>query len=139
MSGFISQLAVRELSADSGRLWELAEPLTYIIDPERSITVPAGFVTDGASVPRALWAVYPAWGRYSRAAVMHDHLCALVHDGRPHPYAPTRADADAMFRKAMGDDGVSSLTRTVLYAAVRVGAHMRGAAVNQPFDTEDQP
>lgn len=35
--------------------------------------VPAGFVTDGASVPRWLWSVFPPVGRYFVAACLHDH------------------------------------------------------------------
>jgi len=36
--------------------------------------VPAGFVTDFASTPRALWSVIPPTGRYQLAAVVHDFL-----------------------------------------------------------------
>jgi hypothetical protein len=38
------------------------------------ITVPAGFVTDFASTPRAIWAVLPPFGTYQLAAVVHDFL-----------------------------------------------------------------
>ncbi len=37
-----------------GRIAILLEPLTW-----RGITVPTGFMTDGASVPRILWAWLP--------------------------------------------------------------------------------
>src|SRR6266850_4958854 len=38
------------------------------------IIVPAGFVTDFASTPRAIWAVLPPVGQYQLAAVVHDFL-----------------------------------------------------------------
>src|SRR5262245_46141191 len=38
------------------------------------VVVPAGFVTDFASTPRALWSVVPPTGRYQLAAVVHDFL-----------------------------------------------------------------
>jgi hypothetical protein len=36
--------------------------------------VPAGYVTDGASVPRALSWLYPKYGAYLKAAIVHDWL-----------------------------------------------------------------
>src|SRR4051812_29221534 len=38
------------------------------------VVVPAGFVTDFASTPRAIWAVLPPVGNYQLAAVVHDFL-----------------------------------------------------------------
>ena len=35
--------------------------------------VPEGFVTDGASVPRIFWSVFPPVGRYFVAAIVHDY------------------------------------------------------------------
>jgi len=33
-----------------------------------------GFVTDFASIPRPLWWLLPKWGKYGKAAVIHDYL-----------------------------------------------------------------
>ena len=54
-----------------------------------TITAPAGFETDFASVPRLFWRIVPPWGRYSPAAVVHDFL---YHTG-----LVTRAEADRIF------------------------------------------
>lgn len=138
-SGFRTEpLTLTELPDDHGRLWRLEGPLTY-----QAITVRPGFVTDGASVPRWLWMALPAWGDYSRAAVVHDHLCALLADGRPHPAAPTRRAADAVFYAAMRESGVGLITRWVLWGGVRIGAvihRLTGAvAPNTTFDADDTP
>jgi hypothetical protein len=39
--------------------------------------VPAGVVSDGASVPRLLWSLYPPDGLHRAAACLHDCLFAL--------------------------------------------------------------
>jgi hypothetical protein len=53
----------------------LVEPMTYSIENTGEvIVVPAGFVTDFASTPRAIWAVLPPFGTYQKASVIHDYL-----------------------------------------------------------------
>lgn len=44
---------------------------------EPIIRVPAGFVTDFASIPRAFWVVLPPTGKYGKAAVVHDYLYVM--------------------------------------------------------------
>lgn len=144
MSAFTGTLTLAELDTD-WRLWRLEQPLVYevgALGSGRVIAVPKGFVTDGASVPRPLWWLLPTWGRYSRAAVIHDHLCVLLDRGTPHALAPTRRRADAIFFEAMGPLGVGALTRWALWLGVRVGAFSRrlgfGPARNEAFDTPDR-
>jgi hypothetical protein len=133
MSAFAGALSVTELDANV-RCWRLNVPLVYEIDTGRLIEVPQGFVTDGASVPRVFWSVLPPWGRYSRAAVLHDLLCALLDKGTPHDEAPTRRDADAIFFDAMAASGVNVVTRWVLWIGVRIGSVFPGAEPNLAFD-----
>ena len=75
--------------------------------------------------------------------MIHDHLVALIEDGRPHPSAPTRRDADAVFYRAMLDSGVGFLSRWTLWVGVRIGALMHNftgrVEANAPFDSDDQP
>jgi hypothetical protein len=40
-----------------------------------TITVPMGYKTDFASIPKILWSILPPHGKYERAAVIHDYLC----------------------------------------------------------------
>jgi hypothetical protein len=109
-------------------------PLVYEIDAGRMIEVPQGFVTDGASVPRVFWSLLPPWGRYSRAAVLHDRLCALIDRGTPHEAAPTRREADALFFEAMAASRVNVVTRWVLWIGVRIGSVLPGSEPNYAFD-----
>jgi len=42
---------------------------------QRLITVPAGYRTDFASIPRLVWPLLPPVGRGGKAAIIHDWLC----------------------------------------------------------------
>jgi Protein of unknown function (DUF1353) len=124
MSAFTGPLTLTHLDAD-WRRWRLESKLRFTTGDSESglvIDVPIGFVTDGASVPRPLWALLPAWGRYSRAVVVHDYLCRLIKDGTPHQTAPDRKTADAIFYEAMVVCGVNRVVRWVMWAAVRVAS-----------------
>lgn len=124
MSSFTGELTITEVAVN-WRVWRIEHDFTYEVGEKgsgRNITVPRGFITDGASVPRVLWWLFPAWGSYSRAAVIHDLLCHLVHAGFPHPEAPTRYAADRVFLEAMEVCGTGPITRRIMYWSVRFGA-----------------
>lgn len=121
MSAFTGPLTVTQVDAN-WRMWVLAQQLTYEVGFKgsgRAICVPQGFPTDGATVPRALWALLPYWGTYSRAAVVHDYLLIRLRTGDPHPEAPTRRQADRIFLEAMEVCGTGRIVRTLMYWAVR--------------------
>jgi hypothetical protein len=97
--------------------WKLLEDLVYQGNQE-TFTVPAGFKTDFASVPRLFTWLIPRYGRYTRAAILHDFLCET---------APvSRADADGLFRRIMRELDVPFLRRWTMWAAVRMGAGLQG-------------
>lgn len=101
-----------------GRIAVLLEPLTW-----RDITVPAGFMSDGASVPRLFWWWLPPWGDVAtRAALVHDWLLTLRDAGTPHPGAETRAEIDRLFYEALLDLGILSWRAWPTYAGVRAYA-----------------
>jgi len=123
MSAFTADLTITALA--DGHSWRTFDPVTYEVGSEGSgnvITVPPGFETDGASVPRPLWWLLPTWGTYSRAAVIHDFLCRSLDDGKPDPQAPDRKTADAIFYEAMVVCGTGMTMRWVMWAAVRLYA-----------------
>ena len=92
----------------------LEKPLVYQRpDGTNVITVPEGFVTDFASIPRAFWSLYQRTGRYQWAAVVHDYLY--------WEQTTTREEADTVFLEAMTESDVPSLDRIVIYKAVRAG------------------
>lgn len=96
-----------------GEQWRLLEPFAYVHPTAGVITVPAGFETDFASIPRALWAIYPPTGKWGKAAVVHDYLY--------HLGSLTRKECDQIFLQGMKDLGVPRARRTLMYWAVRVG------------------
>lgn len=97
--------------------WETLRTLTYHATTE-IFEVPAQERTDFASVPRVFVWFVPRYGRYTKAAILHDYLCSVaVPAGRI-----SRIDADGIFRQAMRELGVSFLRRWIMWAAVRLGA-----------------
>lgn len=115
-----SQLVVTEAGRnDHGReVWKLVEPLTFALELNGCgglrVNVPSGFETDFASIPRPFWRLFPPTGEYTRACVVHDHLCE-------HPAVP-RFVADAILRAAMQELGVATWKRVMIYYAVRLYA-----------------
>lgn len=77
-----------------------------------TITVPKGFVTDLASVPRLLWFKYSPQGRYAYAAIVHDYLY-WVQDPNI-----SKEEADKILKAAMIDSGVPELTVKAFNLAV---------------------
>jgi hypothetical protein len=127
MSRFTGPLTITQLDADY-RTWRLEQELVYEVGAEgsgRIVRVHPQFETDGASVPRLLQFYLPTWGRYSRAAVIHDYLYAQLRPGgSPHPQAPSRQAADAVFLEALEVCGVSIVIRRIMWAAVRVFGYL---------------
>jgi hypothetical protein len=111
---FSGDVVVRELAAAGGSRWQLVEPLGYQGRDEEFV-VPAGFTTDFASVPQALTWLVPRYGRYTKAAILHDHLWRLCAQGQ---FA--WADADGLLRRAMRELGVPFLRRWLMWGAVRL-------------------
>lgn len=107
---FLTPLRLEDIDGDN---FLLTEPLIYRTHSNEVIEVPAGFVTDFASIPRFFWRIYPPSGKYNKAAVVHDYL---------YRYGiGTKADADRIFREAMEDLGVNGFQRWTMYYAVKFG------------------
>jgi len=114
---------------ESFNLYEVVEDCQFT----RILTVPKGFVTDFASVPRWLWALFPPHGAAMPASVLHD-FCYTVHprevihnriaargDIELNPYDPVRDRliADRVFRNGLLKAGISKLQAEIMYRAVR--------------------
>lgn len=112
-------------------LWAVAKPLVYMTHAGDTITVPAGMVTDLASIPRWAWSLLPPDGPWTLASVFHDllyrtqgtgdRLAMTVREfiGRGRAYS--RAEADQILLQAMEDLKVSWIQRWAIWAAVRIG------------------
>jgi hypothetical protein len=96
---------------DSGKKFTIEERLVYESDlwPDL-IIVPAGFVTDLASIPRIFQSLIPKIGKHALPAIVHDYLCRL--DGFD------RRLADRIFLEAMKERGVNRIRRRLMYWAV---------------------
>lgn len=111
--------ASKALGADH---WRVTQPFRFYVGSEASgewVNVPAGYLTDGASVPQALWSLIPPWGAYGQAAVVHDMLCeylATTKDGVPQKI--TRARCDEILLEAMVALGVPKALRQAIYQGV---------------------
>ncbi len=133
MSRFTAPLVVTPLN--DGRTWEILhsteddEHFAYEIGEEDSgvvIRPPARFQTDFASVPRFLWWLFPRWGRYGNAAVIHDYLYqhgyfSLIDNETPETNHPDRKQADEIFLEAMGVLDTKKWQKYLIYWGVRVG------------------
>lgn len=149
MSAFTGSLVIEEVVP--GRRWRLAQPIRYEAGAKGSgkvITVPAGFETDGATIPAALRTMLAVWGSYGRAACLHDYLYSIARSGQlwgcdvnggdtVHPafagwdglYGGLPQDiltsfarewADDEFHRAMIACGTSRALAWVIWAAVRL-------------------
>jgi hypothetical protein len=115
----------------TGRKIKLATPhyADVTCDEGRfSLYIPAGFESDGATVPRWAWVWLPAWDRYSFAALFHDYLLQnrqvdLMDSMDRHTDAIlSRRGCDNVFFAIMRDTGVGWRTRWTMYLAVRLYA-----------------
>lgn len=115
MVGFTSPLRFED---NDGLPFMLTAPLNYWTEQlgrSQLLTVPQGFQTDLASIPRGLWNVLPPVGGYDRPAVVHDFLYQHASTSL------TRAEADAVLMEAMAWVGVGWWTRRTIYWGVRLG------------------
>lgn len=108
-SAFLSKLVTED---DSDTRFVLTAPLLYFSERlGRVVTVPTGFVTDFASVPRLPLIYALAGGMGNEAAVVHDYLYVSHEVDRP--------TADAVFEEAMGVLGQPWWRRKLMWAGVR--------------------
>lgn len=82
-------------------------------EAHKPVNVPAGFVTDFASIPRVFWTILPKDGTYTYAAIVHDYL----YWEQP----VSRDEADLILRFAMEDFKVEAAKIRTIYAGVTLG------------------
>jgi len=105
------------LTPSGFKTYKLIESFTQIINKKR-ITVPKGYKTDLASVPRLLWVIIPPFGRYSQAAVIHDYLYA--NSGY------SKKECDLIFYKLMIKYGTYKWKAKLMYLAVSLFGKKNG-------------
>lgn len=121
MSSFTTEADLRFVGSYT---FELLSPFEFHVGAYPSndvIRVPAGFLTDLASVPQILWNLVPPHGKYAKAAIVHDYLYSFG--------IGTKEYADNVFLEGMTVLGVPKWKRMVMYTAVRLfgrGAYKKG-------------
>ncbi|WP_070414631.1 DUF1353 domain-containing protein [Pseudomonas lundensis] len=115
MSRFVTTLKTEQTDR---RTYMLLDDLVLADDDERTITVPAGFVTDFASIKVlhnaflfVLFALVSGYGNY--AATVHDFLYS---EGQV-----SRNEADAVLYRALRAEGVARWRAWLMWAGVRIG------------------
>lgn len=128
MIGFTSSAIVRDLPPDEitrrklpRRWWgEFQKDLIVYSDIAGRLLIPSGFLTDGASVPRAVWSIlsdtdpdilYPSYA--------HDLLYALR--GQLPGRSFTREQCDQVIHELMLLSGCPSWKADLVYMALRAG------------------
>lgn len=115
-ASFTTELHVTPVHG-SELLWRLDATLCYSAGTQpgglQLVTVPKGFVTDFASIPRIFWRLFLPSGLHREAAVVHDWLYFCGDRAR--------AVCDAIFLEAMEALGVSRWKRNAMFFAVRIG------------------
>lgn len=110
---------------EDGQHAKLLRSLTYTTVDGWTISVPAGFETDFASIPRALTWLIPSRGPYNRPAIIHDFL---------YHYAPadpitgkycTQARADSILREACENCDDLFTQRWAIFLGLKIGGFVQ--------------
>jgi hypothetical protein len=102
----------------SDEIYAITKPIAWVPGAKiakdfKRVDVPAGFITDLASVPRIFWSLLPRDGSYTYPAIIHDYMY-WVQDR-------TRETADEIFRIGMEEFHIGSVTVNAIYWGVRAG------------------
>jgi len=112
MSQFTTLLKTNKIGKN---LWVLLEPFEYHVGTYPSneiISVPIGFKTDFASIPKIFWSILPPVGKYGKAAVIHD-WCYWAN-------CYNKKQSDKIFLEGMKVLKVNKWKQIIIYNAVRM-------------------
>ena len=83
------------------------------VTPE--VIVPKGLITDGGTIPRVLWSLFPPYYRYFPACVVHDYMYLLAARG-----VGDKATADKLFKENIKRCGLGAKYWWLMYWFVRL-------------------
>ena len=103
-------MIIRPLPKDD--CYELVEPLRFWVD-YIECEIPAGFVSDGASIPKMFWSIItsPFHPKVIRRAFQHDYLYRV--------HIVSRKIADIKFKEGLVLDGFPEETTETMFSALR--------------------
>lgn len=75
MKAIKKEIVVRYMEeVEKETLWELKEEIIIKTSKGLYVTIPVGFQTDFASVPKIFWSIISSIGKYNLASVIHDYF-----------------------------------------------------------------
>jgi hypothetical protein len=107
---FSGRIALDVIPGDA-RNWLVVFPFSYKTNAGDIIPIPAGLKTDLASTPRIVWNIFPPFGLYTGAAIVHDDLYTTQRF--------ERSKCDSILLEAMVAEGVSWISRMTIYSQAR--------------------
>lgn len=69
-----------------GKKWKTAKEIEVSLSDGSLLKIPIGFETDLSTVPKILWGVFPPFGDFLLAAIVHDYLY-ITKDKRGRKFA----------------------------------------------------
>lgn len=117
-----------------GDFYRVAESFRYYLGEKYAnqwVFIPAGMLTDLASIPSIVWGILPPSGKYGAAAIVHDRLCntlQITQSGKL--ISIDRAKADAILGEAMEVLKVPWWKRVLISSAVSL--HRMVRRINTP-------
>lgn len=99
-----------------GHKFRLLEPVTFTRRNGDTILLPVGTESDGASVPRQLWASLPPFGDHWKSAFLHDAAYRM----RTRPVIGSKQECDSLFAEALELCKVPDIERHILSRGVAI-------------------
>lgn len=110
----VQGVTLREIPGRT-HMYEVAEPYTYTTLEGEKITVPEGFETDLASIPRFMWPIVGPHELGFTAPAVHDYLRSLPG----YSGGVKRLKADKIFAEIMLRQKVADMKRNSSHSAVK--------------------
>jgi hypothetical protein len=109
---FLTPLVMEDIN---GQSWKTVEDFIWVSKRMQWVVIPAGFITDFATIPQPLSKVLRSCGDWDKATLVHDFVYSKKCDMKF-----SRKECDDLFLEAMNDCGVGYMTSRAMYLAVRV-------------------
>lgn len=117
------------------QMWVVTNSVTVTIeykDEPYVFTIPKGFLTDGASIPRVFWGLFQKVDETINAAIIHDYLCEHHHAyvKEVKTYLPRR-QIDKIFYEVLREDRVKSFKAKLMYQACKLYSTATNKQLNE--------
>ena len=122
MGKFFSNPLLCEFEENEITKLRLLEDFLYQTNDGDIITVPKGFISDGASIPQCFWSFFKSATSFDnlRCGLIHDWLCYSGQKNRDEGIKPRYnwKETHMIFKDALKDSDVSYFKREQMYWAV---------------------